>query len=406
MGLAGLSGQCGIWLHSPGQYLNTSRMSTIALIQPRQIVFGDGCAGQLAEGLQQAGLKRPFIITSEPLVSLVEPIADQLRKAGLAPSVYQAAVSEPTIGMCRTAMEAARSAEPDAIVGIGGGSALDMSKVVAALLDGRQDMSEILGIDQLIGRKCFLACLPTTAGTGSEVSPIAIVLDESDQSKKGAVSRHLIPEAAYVDPLLTHTMPPGLTGSTGIDALTHCIEAYTNLFAHPAIDLYALEGIRLIAGNLARAVAEGDDRQARANMARASLYGGLCLGPVNTAAVHALAYPLGAEFHVAHGLSNAVLLAYVMEFNLSAAADRYAQVAVALGVDPGESVIETAKKGPAKVKQLAESCGVATHLSQLDIPVDAIGDMARSAMKVTRLLKNNPRPMTAEDAESIYRAAY
>src|SRR5262249_48336492 len=160
----------------------------------------------------------------------------------------------------------------------------------------------------------FLVCLPTTAGTGSEVSPNAILLDEADQLKKGVVSPYLVPDAAYVDPQLTRSVPPSVTAATGLDALTHCIEAYANKFAHPAVDLYALQGVGIIAQNLLRAVRNGGDMEARTELSLGSFYGGLCLGPVNTAAVHALAYPLGGQFHVAHGVSNAVLLPHVIRF--------------------------------------------------------------------------------------------
>src|SRR5439155_14470982 len=154
------------------------------------------------------------------------------------------------------------------------------------------------------------------------------------QLKKAAISPHLVSDAAYVDPALTMSVPPAVTAATGMDALTHCIEAYANRFAHPVVDMYALQGIRLIAANLPLAVERGDDLEARTNVALGSLYGGMCLGPVNTAAVHALSYPLGGEFKVAHGVSNAVLLPHVLEFNLSAAPQRYADIAVALGAQP------------------------------------------------------------------------
>jgi alcohol dehydrogenase class IV len=191
-----------------------------------------------------------------------------------------------------------------------------------------------------------------------------------------------------------------------VDALTHCIEAYANRFAHPAVDMYALQGIRLIAANVVRAVEHGDDIQARTNMSLGSFYGGLCLAPVNTAAVHALAYPLGGEFHVPHGVSNSVLLPHVLRFNLPAAPERYAQVAEALGVEPGGSVLEMAERGLERLFELSRECGIPAGMSDLGVPEDAIPHMAEAAMKVTRLLNNNLRELTVADAEAIYRAAY
>jgi alcohol dehydrogenase class IV len=278
--------------------------------------------------------------------------------------------------------------------------------VVAALYDGQQSVRDVFGIGQVTSRALYLACLPTTAGTGSEVSPNAILYDEAEQLKKGIISPHLMPDAAYVDPAFTVTLPPSVTAATGLDALTHCIEVYANRFAHPIVDVYALQGMRLIAANVVRAVEHGQDLEARTNMALGSLYGGLGLAPVNTAAVHALAYPLGSEFHVAHGVSNAILLPHVLRFNLPAAPRRHAEIALALGVEPGGSDLETAERGLDRLFELYRQCGIPAGMSELGVPEEAIPRMAKAAMTVTRLLKNNLREMSAADAEAIYRAAY
>jgi alcohol dehydrogenase class IV len=220
------------------------------------------------------------------------------------------------------------------------------------------------------------------------------------------VSPHLVPDAAFVDPLLTLTVPPAVTAATGLDALTHCIEAYANKFAHPIVDTYALEGIKLISANLVSAVRNGHDIEARAALSLGSLYGGFCLGPVNTAAVHALAYPLGGRFRIAHGVSNALLLPHVLRFNFSAAPERYAVVAEALGITRNGSPLTTAEHGVEFLSQLSRDCGVPQKLSELNIPREAIPAMAQAAMKVTRLLKNNLRPLTEADAARVYEAAY
>jgi alcohol dehydrogenase class IV len=303
-------------------------------------------------------------------------------------------------------LASARAEKIDGVLGIGGGSVIEVAKLIAALFHGSQATSQVFGINQLQSRKLTLVCLPTTAGTGAEVSPNAILLDEADELKKGVVSPHLVPDAAFVDPLLTLSVPSPVTAATGLDALTHCIEAYANKFAHPIIDTYALEGIKLISANLARAVRNGADIEARAALSLGSLYGGLCLGPVNTAAVHALAYPLGGRFHIAHGVSNAVLLPHVLRFNCSAAPERYAAVASALGFERNGSPATTAGYGVEFLSQLSRECGVPQKLSELNIPRDAIPAMAHSAMQVTRLLKNNLRPLTEADATGIYEAAF
>lgn len=378
----------------------------IALLQPRRLVFGRDCAGDCAPHLRRLGLKRAFIVTGPPTYRLAEMVAETIRGEGLHADLYDGVDREPSIAMFRTALDAARAVRPDAVIGVGGGSPLDVAKLVAALLDGEQSVEELFGVDLLAGRRTFLACLPTTAGTGSEVSPNAVLLDESAQLKKGVVSPHLVPDATFVDPVLTVSMPPAVTAGTGLDALTHCVEAYTNRFAHPMIDLYALEGIRLIAANLAHAVADGRDLDARERLALASMYGGLCLGPVNTAAVHALAYPLGGEFHIAHGISNAVLLPHVMEFNLPACPDRFADVALALGVARQSNPVETARQGVQRIHDIARACGVPMSLSDLKVPRSAVARMAEAAMQVKRLLKNNPRELTVADAIWVYEQAF
>jgi len=303
-------------------------------------------------------------------------------------------------------MEFANTINPDVVIGIGGGSVLDMAKLVAAQLENEQTLREYVGIGLLKGRKKKLICVPATSGTGSEVSPNAILVDDADNQKKGIISPYLVPDIVYVDPLLTISVPPAITAATGLDALTHCLEAYTNKFAQPFIDLYAYEGMRLIAANIVQAVTNGKDEEARTQVAMGSLLGGFCLGPVNTAGVHALSYPLGSMFHLAHGLSNALLLPYVMQYNIPAAPARYADVAVALGCNRERDDLQTAQKGVEKIKQLIGDCGIPARLRGVHIPEEAIPQMAVDAMKIQRLLKNNPRDIKEQDAVDIYKAAY
>ncbi len=381
-------------------------MNLLTLLQPKRIVFGNGCATKCADYLATEKFRRILVVTSSPVLSTIEPFKQSLEAGGAGVTVYSNINVEPTTRMFHEVLDLAKAQEPDAVIGVGGGSAMDVAKLVAALARGNQRIEDVFGINLLAGRDIFLACLPTTSGTGSEVSPNAILLDERDQLKKGVISSHLVADAAYVDSLLTLSVPAAVTAATGLDALVHCIEAYANKFAHPVVDLYALEGVRLIGANLERAVRNGHDLEAREKMALGSLFGGLCLGPVNTAAVHALAYPLGGEFHVAHGVSNAVLLPHVLRFNLSAATERYAAIAEALGVGRGTSPVETALRGVERLSELSVHCGVPQHLSELGVPLDAIPRMAKAAMTVTRLLKNNPRELTEKDAIDIYRAAF
>ena len=381
-------------------------MNAITLLQPQKIVFGTGCIQNFCDDYLKLGFQRLFVLTAPPILPLITSALDALRQKGVEIRVFHDITAEPTVSDFKNILREARDFGTDSVVGIGGGSVLDLAKLVAALVDSDQQVEDLFGTGFVRQRGKWLACLPTTAGTGSEVSPNAILLDERDQLKKGIASPFLVADAAYVDPRLTWTVPPKVTADTGMDALTHCIEAYTNKFAHPAVDIYAREGIRLISANLKKAVTNPDDKEAREALALGSLYGGLCLGPVNTAAVHALSYPLGGEFHIPHGLSNAVLLPSVMKFNLPACPQRYAEVAMACGIAPGGDEKETALKGVELIGELSAAVGIPQKLSDLHIPQSAVDGMAKAAMQVQRLLKNNPREVTEQDARDIYNSLY
>ena len=393
-------------------------MKAITLLQPQKIVFGTGCIQTFTDDYKKMGLRRLFVLTAPPIRPLIEGTLDELKAAGIAVEVFQDIVAEPTVNDFKKILKEARQFQADSVAGIGGGSVLDVTKLVAAFIDSDQQVEDCFGTGFIRRKGLWFACLPTTAGTGSEVSPNAILLDERDHLKKGIVSPYLIADAAYVDPKLTWTVPAKVTADTGMDALTHCIEAYTNKFAHPSVDIYALQGIRLIAANLERAVTLARDYkpadlsdnpayvEAREALAFGSLYGGLCLGPVNTAAVHALSYPLGGEFHIPHGLSNAILLPSVMKFNTPSNVKRHAEVAIALGCEPGKNDEETAQRGVDFIYRLAAAVGIPDKLTALGIPQTAVDGMAKAAMQVQRLLKNNPREVTEQDARDIYNSLY
>jgi alcohol dehydrogenase class IV len=370
------------------------------------LVFGPNGLAACAEWAGSCNPAAVLIATSPQLLGKAETLAAMLRAQGRQVLVWDGVVNEPHVADLDKGIEAARSVGAAAVVGIGGGSVMDVAKLVAALSDARQNIGEVFGIGQLAGRALPLACLPTTAGTGSEVSPIAIVQDPADGQKKAVISPHMVPDAAIVDPALTIGAPREVTAASGIDALTHCIETYANRQAHPFVDCWALEGIRRIGRSLVRACEQGDDLDARADVSYGSLCGGLCLGPVNTAAVHALAYPLGSDYGVAHGVSNAVLLAHVIEFNLPAMPARYAAIARALGVEDGGDDLDVARRGVTAIRTLLDRCGMPSGIAQLGVPESALPRMVTAAMKVQRLLVQNPRHVSAEDARDIYRRAF
>ena len=386
--------------------MTPNEMKGIVLLQPGKIVFGTGCMEQFCKDYLAMGFKRLFILTAPVIRPMLADMEKTLTDRGISIKYYDDIKQEPSVNDFKKTLKEAREFKADSVIGVGGGSVLDLSKLVATLIDSDQQIEDLFGTGFVARRGKWFACIPTTSGTGSEVSPNAILLDERDALKKGVVSPHLMADAAYIDPKLTWTVPSKITAETGMDALTHCIEAYTNKFAHPVIDVYALYGIRLIAANLLRAVKDGKDVEAREALSLGSMYGGLCLGPVNTAAVHALSYPIGGEYHISHGLSNAILLPSVMRFNMSANVKKYAKVALACGVTPGANDEETAERGVEFITKLSKDCGIPTTLTELGIPETAVDHMAKAAMNVQRLLKNNPRPVTEADAKAIYQSLY
>lgn len=373
---------------------------------PGKLVFANGCIMQLSEDILKDAPARILILTIDPLLERIGKLRVVLEAGGATVQVHTGIVQEPSFADFFQLMESAKPFNPDMVIGIGGGSVLDVAKLVAAQLDNEQELKEYVGIGLLKGRKKKLICVPATSGTGSEVSPNAILVDDADGQKKGIISPFLVPDIVYVDPELTHSVPPQITAATGLDALVHCMEAYTNRFAQPFVDMMAQEGIRLVAAHIVKAVAHGDDTDAREKVSMGSLLGGFCLGPVNTAGVHALAYPLGTRFHIAHGLSNALLLPDVMLYNIPAATEKYASVALALGCKEQATAELTALAGVERVRHLIRDCGIPARLRDVNIPREAIPQMAADAMKIQRLLKNNPREITEKDAVAIYEAAY
>lgn len=379
--------------------------NSLKIFFPGKLVFGNGTLLQLVDDVLALNPGRVFIATIEPLKGPLADFISALEKNGIEVLTDTSIVAEPSFADFEKLMQAVTPFNPDVVIGIGGGSVLDIAKLVAAQLDNDQQLNDYVGIGLLKGRKKKLICVPATSGTGSEVSPNAILMDEANQ-KKGIISPFLVPDIVYVDPLLTVSVPPAITAATGLDALTHCLEAYTNKFAQPLIDIYAYEGMRLIASHIETAVKDGSNIEAREKVTMGSLLGGFCLGPVNTAGVHALSYPLGSMFHLAHGLSNALLLPYVMEFNIPAATKRYAAVAIALGCERQPNDTATAYAGVQKIRELIKACGIPATLREVNVPGSAIPQMAMDAMKIQRLLKNNPREITEQDAIDIYKAAY
>ena len=373
---------------------------------PARLVFGNHTLAQMVDELISLKSSRVAIVTIPALQASITPLLQQLAENGIDVLLDERIATEPYFADLHQLLDYFTPFRPDTVLGIGGGSVLDIAKLLAALLDNDQTVYDVVGNGLLKKRTKKLICVPATSGTGSEVSPNAILIDDADGQKKGIISPFLVPDLVLVDPVLTSSVPPSVTAATGLDALTHCIEAYTNKFSNPFIDVFALEGIRLIAANLVDAVLDGSNLEAREKLSMGSMNGGFCLGPVNTAAVHALAYPLGTMYHVAHGLSNAVLLPHVMEFNIPAAVEKYAAVAGALGVSPDADLHAMAMKGIVRIREIMKTCSVPENLRSMGVTQTDIPTLAQEAMKIQRLLKNNPRTVLLEDAINIYEKTF
>ncbi len=374
-----------------------------------RLLFGRGALSELPSALARLNVERVLIVTDPGLVraGLCARVVDTLAGTNIEHAVFDGVEPDPRMAIVERCLAAARDSGCEALIGLGGGSALDIAKITAALLTNPGDVSQYFGVDQIPNASLPKVLIPTTSGTGSEVSPIAILSDVDAHLKKGVVSHRLYADVAIVDPDLTLGLPPHITAYTGVDALTHAIEAYTNKYAHPLVDGFALQAIELINNSLRRAVACGDDPEARFEMSMASTLGGFCLGTVNTGAVHALAYPLGGEFDVPHGVANSLLLPYVMRYNLISNVDRFAHIARVMDCQTeGLSQREAAELSVDAVMELCRDVGIVSRMRDLDVPESAIESMAEAAMDVTRLLSINPRTVTLEAAREIYRQAY
>jgi alcohol dehydrogenase class IV len=370
----------------------------ISMVRPGLIEFGIGVAERLGAWAKGKGYRRALVISDAFNASRVEALGLPGEVA-----VYGDVKAEPDTGDLDRVREAAEGANADLIIGFGGGSAMDLAKLAAVLSGSSQRLVDIVGAGKIAGpRKAALAQVPTTSGTGSEAGIRALVTDPTTKAKLAVESMHMLADIAVIDPALTFTVPPKVTAATGVDALAHCVEAFSNRKSHPAVDIYAIEGVRLVGRYLARAVCDGSDAEARAGLSLASLYGGYCLGPVNTAGGHALAYPLGTRWHVAHGAANALIFPHVLAFNTPAVPEKTKAVLEALGLpvtDRVGSVFEGAHA-------FCAALGIEMKLSELGVPADDLGTMADDAFAIRRLLDNNPRDLSRADILAIYEAAY
>ncbi|KQV81478.1 iron-containing alcohol dehydrogenase [Rhizobium sp. Root1220] len=372
--------------------------SPITIVRPHLIEFGVGTAERLGMWASQKGYARILVISDAFNATRI----DALGLRGEV-TVFADVTPEPDTANLDRVLSAANAADAQLVVGFGGGSAMDLAKLAAVLAGSSQTLRDVVGPNRVAGpRRVALAQVPTTSGTGSEAGIRALVTDPVTMAKLAVESIHMLADIAVIDPALTFSVPARTTAATGVDAMAHCVEAFTNRKAHPMIDLYAIEGTRLVGKYLARAVRDGDDAEARAGLCLASLYGGFCLGPVNTAGGHALAYPLGTRWHVAHGAANALIFPHVLAFNTPAAAEKTQAIMDALGCKTSTSTQSVFDAAYAFCAEL----GIEMRLSGLGVPEGDLDAMADDAFAIRRLLDNNPRDLSREDIRSIYEAAF
>ena len=365
----------------------------------------------LADQIAALGATRPLIVTDKGIIGagLIAPVEQALSDAGLSARIYDAVVADPPEAVVQQAIDMARAAQVDIVIGLGGGSSLDTAKVVAALaIDGAQALSEIYGVGQLARKGLPTILIPTTSGTGSEVTAISI-LTTGETTKAGIVSPHLFADAAILDPTLTLGLPADVTAATGIDAMVHAIEAYTGRNAkNPVSDMLAIEALKLLTAHIETACSEGTNMVAREAMLRGSMLAGQAFANSPVGAIHALAYPLGGIYHIPHGLSNALVMPHIMQFNLDAAAPLYAELADALGVPKSgpNSADARAQELINYLEALAVKVNAPRRLRDVGIAEDAVDELAEAAMLQTRLLVNNPKELDLADAKRIYADAW
>ena len=374
------------------------------------VLVGPDTSSQLGDLAAAMGIKRALIVTDPGIIKfgLLDAAVTNLKANNIELSIYSDVIADPPESVVMDAVSSAQAFGCDGVIGFGGGSSMDVAKLLAVLIKGEQQLAEIYGVDQISGGRLPLIQVPTTAGTGSEATMVSIITT-GETTKAGVVSRTLLADKIILDAKLTLGLPAAVTAATGIDAMVHAIEAYTSVrLKNPLSDMLAREALRLMADNISTAVKQGDNLQAREAMLLGAMLAGQAFANAPVAAVHALAYPLGGNYHIPHGLSNSLVLPHVLRFNASAAAELYAELAPI--ILPGRTLpsdaLEVSELLAQHFLQLAADLGLQTRLSHMNIAEPDLPKLAEEAMLQQRLLMNNPRELSLNDALSIYQQAF
>jgi alcohol dehydrogenase class IV len=376
----------------------------------KSIMSEIGAIQRIADICSTLDISKPLIITDQGIVDvgLMQPLDAAFKHAGKAYFCFDQVVADPPEHVVLSAVTYAKELGVDGIIGFGGGSSLDTAKLVALLANSDEQLADIYGVDAIRGKRLPLILIPTTAGTGSEVTPIAIVTT-GETTKAGVVSATLLPDIALLDASLTLGLPSHVTAATGIDAMVHAIEAYTSAIKkNPYSDLLAKQALTLLSSNILEATFNGSNVEARQAMLLGACLAGQAFANSPVAAVHALAYPLGGHFHIPHGLSNALVLVQVMNFNLSHCAELYAELAPSISdtISLDGSNQQIAKALIDFITSLIKQLKLPVSLAAMGVGESDINTLANDAMLQTRLLVNNPKPVTLDDVKQIYRQAH
>jgi len=374
------------------------------------VLVGPDTSTQLGDLAAAMGIQRALIVTDPGIIKfgLLEGAVANLKANNIELSIYSDVVADPPESVVMDAVSSAQAFGCDGVIGFGGGSSMDVAKLLAVLIKGEQQLADIYGVDQISGGRLPLIQVPTTAGTGSEATMVSIITT-GETTKAGVVSRTLLADKVILDAKLTLGLPPAVTAATGIDAMVHAIEAYTSKrLKNPLSDMLAREALRLMANNISTAVKQGDNLQAREAMLLGAMLAGQAFANAPVAAVHALAYPLGGNYHIPHGLSNSLVLPHVLRFNAPAAAELYAELAPIIlpGRELPSDPLEVSELLAEHFLQLAADLGLQTQLSQMNIAESDLPKLAEEAMLQQRLLINNPRELSLDDVLSIYQQAF
>lgn len=374
------------------------------------VLSGAGTSGQLGDMAAGMGITRALVVTDPGIIKfgLLDSAVANLEANNIALHIYSDVVADPPEAVVMDAVRVAQEFGCDGVIGFGGGSSMDVAKLLAVLIKGEQALADIYGVDQISGGRLPLIQVPTTAGTGSEATMVSIITT-GETTKAGVVSRTLLADKIILDAGLTTGLPPAVTAATGIDAMVHAIEAFTTKrLKNPLSDMLACEALRLMAGNIETAVKQGDNLEARSAMLLGAMLAGQAFANAPVAAVHALAYPLGGNYHITHGLSNSLVLPHVLRFNAAHAGDLYAQLAPIIlpGIELPQDPIAITELLADYFLTLAHDLGLPTTLQQMNIAKSDLNLLAEEAMLQQRLLINNPREVSLEDALAIYEQAF